>query len=271
MKTIVKALLVAGVVLLATVPVAHAIPVDLELVLLTDNSGSIDGADFTLARQGYQAAFQSPAVQAAILAGALGQIAVTVLDFSGNGEQNQSVPWTLINSAVAANAFGATVGAAPRSFNGGTGLTAGLTAAAGLLTANNGFEGTRMVIDVVGDGSESEQCAFSAAVCAPLQAARAAALAGGVTTINALWIDDRDFFGDDPADAIQALPYGLTNVIGGTTPFQTIVEDFSDFAPAIQAKLVKEVGGTVPEPGTLLLVGVGLLGLSLARRLGSKN
>jgi hypothetical protein len=34
-------------------------------------------------------------------------------------------------------------------------------------------------------------------VCAPLQAARAASLAGGVTTINALWIGDRDFFGDD--------------------------------------------------------------------------
>ncbi len=270
MKTIVRALLIAGLMFLATVPVAHAIPVDLELVLLTDNSGSIDAADFTLARQGYATAFQSPAVQAAILAGASGQIAVTVLDFSGNAQQNQSVPWTLINSPIAANAFGATVAATPRSFSGGTGLTAGLTAAAGLLTANNGFEGTRLVIDVVGDGAESEQCAFTAAVCAPLQAARAAALAGGVTAINALWIDDRDFFGDDPTDTIQALPYGLTNVIGGTNPFQTIVEDFSDFAPAIEAKLVREVVGT-PEPGTLLLVGIGLLGLSLTRRLGSKN
>jgi hypothetical protein len=53
------------------------------------------------------------------------------------------------------------------------------------------------VIDIVGDGAESEVCSFSAAVCAPLQAARAASLAGGVTTINALWIGDRDFFGDD--------------------------------------------------------------------------
>jgi hypothetical protein len=64
------------------------------------------------------------------------------------------------------------------------------------------------VIDIVGDSAESEVCSFSAAVCAPLQAARAAALAGGVTTINALWIDDRDFFGDDHADQVQALPYG---------------------------------------------------------------
>jgi hypothetical protein len=267
MKTIVKALLIACVLSLGTVPAALAVPVDLELVLLTDNSGSIDAADFTLARQGYQTAFQSPAVQAAILGGAFGQIAVTVLDFSGNAEQNQSVPWTLIDSAVAANAFGATVGGTARSFTGGTGLTAGLAAAAALLTANNGFEGTRMVIDVVGDGAESEVCDFDDAVCAPLQAARAAALAGGVTAINALWIDDRDFFGDDPADIIQALPYGVTNVIGGTNPFQAIVEDFSDFAPAIQAKLVREVVGPVPEPGTILLVGIGLLGLSLARRL----
>jgi uncharacterized protein DUF1194/PEP-CTERM motif-containing protein len=255
-----------GLLLLSSVSAAHAVPVDLELVLLTDNSGSISGADFALSRQGYQAAFQSAAVQTAIVGGTLGQIAVTLLDFSGNAQQNQSVPWTLINSAATANAFGAAVGAAPRSFSGGTGITAGVNASAALLAANNGFEGTRLVIDVVGDGAESEVCAFSAAVCAPLQAARAAALAGGVTTINALWIDDRDFFGDDPADTIQALPYGLTNVIGGANPSQAIVEDFSDFAPAIRAKLEREVTGGVPEPGTTALIGLALLGLSLVRR-----
>jgi hypothetical protein len=57
-----------------------------------------------------------------------------------------------------------------------------------------------------------------------------------------------------------------TNVIGGTNPFQAIVEDFSDFAPAIQSKLEREVTGTVPEPGATLLVGLALLGLSLVRR-----
>jgi hypothetical protein len=265
MKPFVRALTL-GLLLLSSVSAAHAAPVDLELVLLTDNSGSINATDFTLGRQGYQAAFQNPAVQAAIAGGTLGQIAVTLLDFSANGQQNQAVPWTLINSAATANAFGAAVGAAPRLFSSGTGLTAGVNAAAALLAADNGFEGTRRVIDIVGDGAESEVCAFNAASCAPLQAARAAALAGGVTTINALWIDDRDFFGDDAADVIKALPYGQTNVIGGTNPFQTIVEDFSDFAPAIAAKLEREVTGSVPEPDTTLIVGLALLALSLVRR-----
>jgi hypothetical protein len=251
----------AGFLATLTAP-AQAIPVDLELVLLTDNSGSIDGTDFNLMRQGYQAAFQSAAVQAAIAAGTNGQIAVTVLDFSDG--QNQVVPWTLVTAATAA-AFGTTVGGAPRSSSGGTGLTSGLNAATGLLTGDNGFEGRRLVIDVVGDGAESQQCSFNAAVCAPLQAARAAALAGVVTTINALWIDDRDFFGDDPEDTIQALAYGTTNVIGGSNPFQSIVEDFADFAPAFARKLEREIIGEVPIPGTLGLLGLGLLGLGLAR------
>jgi hypothetical protein len=55
-------------------------------------------------------------------------------------------------------------------------------------------------------------------------------------------------------------------VIGGTNPSQAIVEDFSGFAPAIRATLEREVTGAVPEPGTTLLVGLALLGLSLVRR-----
>lgn len=243
---------------------SRAVPVGLELVLMADVSGSLDATDFSLQRLGYAAAFQSAAVQNAILNSTLGSIAVTLVYWSDSPVQ--SVPWTLINSAASANAFAAAIAAVVRPSFGGTDMIEAMNFSAGLFN-NNGFEGVRRVIDVSGDGAQSEPpCTFSQLNCPALQVARNNALAGGVTTINALWIDDRDFFGDDPTDLINAFAYGTLNVLGGLNPFQSLVDEFADFGPAIQSKLVREFQ-KAPEPGTTALLGIALLlALGMVRR-----
>lgn len=258
-------LALACVILLAlALPVAAApVTVDVMLVLAADVSGSIDAADFTLQQTGYQNAFKSAALQNAILAGPLGRIAVTFVQWSDNAAV--SVGWTLIDSAASANAFGDALGTAPRLSSGSTHMIGGINLSAGLFGTND-FVSTRRTIDISGDGSESSSCSFDSMVCVPLQNARNNFLAGdGIRNINALWIDDRDYFGDDLSDQINALVYGTTNVIGGPGAFQGIVQDFAGFEAAIKSKLVREIQD-VPEPSTLVLSSAALLGLGFLRR-----
>src|SRR6266850_5034931 len=56
--------------------------VDLKLVLATDVSGSIDNDELKLEREGTADAFLDPNVIKAIQGGALGRIAVAMMDFS---------------------------------------------------------------------------------------------------------------------------------------------------------------------------------------------
>ena len=232
---------------------AEAVPVDLELIMAFDTSGSVDDTDFSTRRAATAAAFSSPTVIAAIESGAIGSIAVTLWDF-GTGV-GIAVPWTLIDDAASATAFAAAVAAAPRLDGGGDGQANMLRTAAGAI-GGNGFEGTRTVVDIVSEGVQTgEGCLVDSIDCQATRDARDQFLAAGGTAVNAIWMRDRDFFGIHPTAIVNALDYGTTSVIGGLGSFQLFAEGNEDFVEAIDDKLIREV---VPEPSSLLMFSAGL-------------
>ena len=212
-----------------------AVSVDAELVFAVDVSWSMDEGEQTLQREGYVRALTSPEFFNALANGLQGKIAAVYMEWAADTDQKVVVPWTLIDSPAAAKAFAAALDAAPTRRARRTSI-AGAIDASQALFQNNGFDGTRRVIDISGDGPNNNG--------RPVTAARDEALADGAI-INGLPLMIRPVraYAMDIADLDI---YYSDCVIGGPGAFMIPVLDAKDFITATRTKLVQDIAQRPP-------------------------
>jgi hypothetical protein len=224
---------------------SHAadLPVDLELALAIDVSGSVDDEEAMLQRNGYIAAFRHPSIIDAISHGALGRIAVSYYEWAGFGHMKYIAGWTLINDKASAEAFAAKLGAEPPETARRTAIAAAITEGTASFDSN-GFTARRRVIDISGDGTNNwgEQ----------VTVARDRAVAKGVT-INGLPIVNDRLSPSGRKQESRLDLYYRDCVIGGPGAFYVVARDFKDFPRAVLRKLMLEIAGLRPAPKRQLL------------------
>lgn len=206
-------------------------PVDVELILAVDMSGSMDVQEQEVQRNGYVEAIRHREFLNAVASGAYGQIAITYVEWAGPSSQVMVMPWRLINSAESANAFAGELAARPFARIRGTSISGALDFSRPLFNGN-GFAGIRRVIDVSGDGPNNRG--------GPVQPSRDAVVADGII-INGLPIMIR------PTPAYGGLDRYYTDcVIGGPGAFVLPVRKAEEMTEAIRRKLILEVASKPP-------------------------
>lgn len=208
--------------------------VDLALVLAVDVSLSMTAEEQRIQREGYVAAFRSDDVRSAVRQGLLGRIAVTYVEWAGAASQFVVVPWTVIATPQDADAFSARLARMPPRRSTWTSIAGALDFSVDLLRGS-GFEATRRVIDVSGDGPNNQG--------RDITQARDDAVAAGIV-VNGLPLMIRAPTG--PYDIPDLDLYYRDCVIGGPGAFMVPVRDPAEFAKAIRTKIIREVAGREP-------------------------
>jgi hypothetical protein len=152
------------------------VEVDLEPFLAVDVSRSMNPEELDIQRRGYAAALTSPDGIKAISGGMLGRVALTYVEWAGDGSHRVIVPWTLVRSKSEA----ALVANQIVTFYDGSLRRTSISGAQDYAVRDfdaSGFQGLRRVIDISGDGPNNQG--------RPVLEARSDALAKRIT-INGL-------------------------------------------------------------------------------------
>jgi hypothetical protein len=231
----IKLMLAASVAMLSS-PAVAVEHVDLKLVLATDVSGSISNDELWLERRGTAAAFLYPDVIRAIEGGALGRIAVAMIDFSSPGFGKTVIDWRIIHDRASASEFAQAILKIPRTPGNRTSISDAMELGAELIrSSERDIVATRNVIDIAGDGPNNDGNAIG-----PVHRR---VLARGIA-VNGLAIMDENANGYYPG--LDRYYQGC--VAGGPAAFVIVARSFWDFGAAMRRKLIREIsegkGGT---------------------------
>ena len=205
------------------------VKVDIKLVIATDVSLSINDDEAQLQREGIAEVFLDPDVVKAIKSGALGRIAVAMLDWSSPNYDRVVLDWTFVEDEASAAALAEKVRNLPRTPGTRTSISGALERATLMLNESDGkIVATRKVIDVSGDGPNNDGVS--------LQHIHDTTANNGIT-VNGLPIMDPNAEGYVP-DLDQ---YYAACVVAGKGSFLVVVKKFKDFGAAMRHKLVLEI------------------------------
>lgn len=212
---------------------AQPMEVDVELALMVDVSRSMSPPELELQRRGYAEALTSQEVLGVVANGFIGKIAVTYVEWAGDGANAVVVPWTVIDGPESAERVaGQLLATFPIGLR-RTSISGAIRFAEADIAAND-FIGLRRVIDISGDGPNNDG--------RPVRRARDRAIDAGLV-INGLplmtW-DEASLWGIPDLDE-----YYHNCVIGGPGAFVIPVLAWEDFPMAVRRKLVLELAGPV--------------------------
>lgn len=206
-----------------------ATEVDLKLILATDVSRSINNEEARIQREGIAEAFANPEVIKSIQSGALGRIAVAMLDWSSPQYDRVVLDWTIIKDKASAMALSETIRNLPRTPGQRTSISGALELGSLLLESSaKDIIANRRVIDVSGDGPNNDG--------GPLKEVRDKTIANGIV-VNGLPIMDENANGYFP----DLDKYYAGCVVGGRGAFVVVVKSFADFGAAMRHKLILEI------------------------------
>ncbi len=208
---------------------AGATQVDMKLILATDVSRSINNEEARIQREGIADAFANPDVIKSIQSGALGRIAIAMIDWSSPDLDRVVLDWTIVKDKASAIALSEKIRALPRTRGRRTSISSVLELGALLLeSSDKDIVGTRRVIDVSGDGPNNDGN--------PLKEVHDQTVANGII-VNGLPIMDENANGYFP----DLDKYYQGCVVGGRGSFVVVVKSFADFGAAMRHKLILEI------------------------------
>jgi len=208
---------------------AGATEVDLKLILATDVSRSINNEEARIQREGIAEAFANPEVIKSIQSGALGRIAVAMIDWSSPQYDRVVLDWTIIKDKAGALALSETIRNLPRTPGQRTSISGALELGSLLLESSaKDIIANRRVIDVSGDGPNNDG--------GPLKEVHDKTIANGIV-VNGLPIMDENANGYFP----DLDKYYAGCVVGGRGAFVVVVKSFADFGAAMRHKLILEI------------------------------